>query len=497
MVVGASSDEHLWFVVEQPGPRQDRLVLRHHARAMDGPYYGAGMPLTQMPAAMAAWGSQLWLVFAPQRREERRRETFTVQVDRNPALGSYYFTPHDRLRVVESLPGLGKLAGFVGTADGPVALLQPTQRAEAGVRTGDAQAEVEPLLTEARLLQLRGGRWTDLPLPQGFRAGRNCRLGAGGAQGQILVILTDDRMGPDVDVYWRDEAGAWDSQPATIDLPRVDEVTRVGVNIALLTQSRAGQDRVEVAYLRPRLLLSLGGFTTSAGRWVGLGLRDGLRVIEQRGRGELTMRRIDAATGQVGLPQAMTTQPLMTARLLHRPILFALAVTGVLFLLLIRPDPKTSAVKLPAELVVQPPLGRLLAVGVDLLIGAAAAVLLLGCRFADVLQYPLWTPDLADAAPCLTMIGVTVAHSTLSELIWSRTAGKALVGARVAARDGSRPTSAAIAWRNSFKALVLVIPVLAVFALMNPNLQGLGDLVARTVVVRRAPGPNPPDLKDR
>jgi len=64
--------------------------------------------------------------------------------------------------------------------------------------------------------------------------------------------------------------------------------------------------------------------------------------------------------------------------------------------------------------------------------------------------------------------------------------GKMLVGARVVMVDGARPASRAILVRNLFKALVLLIPVLAVVALLNPHGQGLGDLMARTVVVRPA-----------
>ena len=97
---------------------------------------------------------------------------------------------------------------------------------------------------------------------------------------------------------------------------------------------------------------------------------------------------------------------------------------------------------------------------------------------------PLWTTDLADCVPSMLAITLTVAHCTVSELLTMRTLGKLLVSARVVAVDGSRPRPGAILVRNLFKGLVLVIPVLAVIAMLNPHLQGLGDAVARTVVVR-------------
>ncbi len=74
-------------------------------------------------------------------------------------------------------------------------------------------------------------------------------------------------------------------------------------------------------------------------------------------------------------------------------------------------------------------------------------------------------------------------HGTITELATGRSLGKAFVGARVVTITGVRPSAATILFRNAFKLLVLLIPVLAVFALLNPNVQGLGDSVARTLVV--------------
>ncbi len=132
-LLGASSDAHLWFVERGAGP-DGQVLLRHHAMEMDGPYYTKGLPLAQTPSALAAWANHVWIVFPPKSDQQpARRETFTVQVDRDPAFGGYFFLPHDRLGVVASLPGQGKLVGFVGTADGPVALLLATQRTGARV----------------------------------------------------------------------------------------------------------------------------------------------------------------------------------------------------------------------------------------------------------------------------------------------------------------------------------------------------------------------------
>jgi uncharacterized RDD family membrane protein YckC len=80
-----------------------------------------------------------------------------------------------------------------------------------------------------------------------------------------------------------------------------------------------------------------------------------------------------------------------------------------------------------------------------------------------------------------------VLHSTLSELAWGRTVGKAMVGGRVIALSGGPPRPKQVLVRNLFKALALAVPPLALLVLLNPNRQRLGDLVAGTVVVADEP----------
>ena len=185
----------------------------------------------------------------------------------------------------------------------------------------------------------------------------------------------------------------------------------------------------------------------------------------------------------------MSYQPLMTSRILHRPLLIAVAVTALMVVLLVRPDPDRATVSLRPNQVVLRPWSRVVAVSVDGAVAAVVTILVLGCRPQDLIYLPLWTTDLAESVPFLVMLGFTVAHSTVTELGTGRTLGKALVGARVVATDGSRPAARAILIRNMFKLLVLLIPVLAVVGLLNPHVQGLGDSLAGTVVVR--------SLKDR
>ncbi len=489
----ASSDEHLWFVVETERP-EPRIELRHHTPQMDGPFYSQGLPLSRMPQAMAAWDNQLWLIYGPKRsKTSLRREVFTVQVERNPALGIYFHHPHDRLRAMTSLDSPGVLSDFVGTAQGPVALLRPSQRASAGVRSRDAAGAIEPLLEGPRLLKLHGPDWVELELPPDFAAPSTSRLGVAGPGGRVLVLLdpAPARAGH-ATVWWRDGEGPWSRSDIPVGLPGLRKTARVGGSLALvLDGARPGS--VDIGYLRPTQLLPLAELTTPDGRWSVVGVRDGLRLLEEDASGRVTIRAIDPLSGALGRRQDLTRHKPPTGRLLHRPLLFAVAITALMVVLLFKPNPKTEAVALPPDVAVCSPMTRLVAVAIDLVVGAVVTLIVLRCPLTDLLQMPMWTADLTESMAFLLMVGVTALHSTIAEVVSGRTLGKAFVGARVVTITGARPPAITILFRNTFKLLVLLIPVLALFALLNPNVQGLGDSVARTVVVRATDT----DSKDR
>ncbi len=94
---------------------------------------------------------------------------------------------------------------------------------------------------------------------------------------------------------------------------------------------------------------------------------------------------------------------------------------------------------------------------------------------------------------CLA-VGLFVLHTGLSELLTGQTLGKKALGCRVVAEDGSDPDLWQVLARNAVKGLEVLAWPLLLFVLLNPARQRLGDLVARTLVVRPAPPStgNPP-----
>jgi uncharacterized RDD family membrane protein YckC len=165
------------------------------------------------------------------------------------------------------------------------------------------------------------------------------------------------------------------------------------------------------------------------------------------------------------------------------PLLLAITILVLAVVLRYRPGARPP-VSLPGDLVPLPATVRLAAVAIDLIPGGAVAMVLLSCRVVELFGLPFMAMTFEASLPYLVMISVTILHSVVGELCWGLTMGKAMVGAKLYPADGRPLEAGRIVLRNLLKLLILLVPPLAMLALMDPNLQGLNDLVGRTVVVR-------------
>jgi len=94
------------------------------------------------------------------------------------------------------------------------------------------------------------------------------------------------------------------------------------------------------------------------------------------------------------------------------------------------------------------------------------------------------------------LIGLTVVHTTVTELVTGRSAGKALMGTRLTDLDGAPPTAGRVLLRGMLKPFDLIAYLLLVLPVINPGRQRLADLIAGTLVVRPVADPDAPK-KDR
>lgn len=484
LMPGASSDDHMWFVAPADDGSAEARILYQYARDTDGPFYGPRRELPWTPLGVASWGSRVWMLFPAQEAPELR--VSSLAVERNPAFGGYSLVPNDWLTTEPGLPTGGRVGGFVGTPDGVVALLIPAQWTSAGVTADPDSTAAEPVLEEPRLMRLRGWEWIDLDLPQDFTPGDVCHLSTLGPDGRQLLILAQTPDEPSMTRAFRSGDDGWTHTDLPVSIREITTLTRVGSQVVLGLQS-ADSNSIRLAYLRPNTLLEFAEIAEPPGAWTLRSFVDRLVLIEREAGGVLAIQRINPVDGTAGKRRAMERQKVFPIRALHLPFLMAVAIVALLGVLLFKPKPDATPINLPAKLAPLAPTQRGLALAIDLAIGAALTLVILGCPIAALWRLPLWTADVVDALPHLLMIALTLVHSTVFELLARRTIGKRVVGGLVVSIDGGRPGACAILIRNGIKAIVLLIPVLAVFAILNHHLQGLGDLIARTVVAAPRP----------
>lgn len=476
----ATSDEHLWLVRPPVsyGRDGDQPRLLHHAMDMAGPYFSRGPVLSRMPEAIAAHGDRVWVVFPPEEvAGEMRRRVHTVRMMRDPAMGMYQ---PDRLALSEVLPGWGRLAGFAAGEGGPMALLVPLDHETLDVRRDGRQATHQQ--RSSQLWQLRNERWLEVSLPEQMQLRERDAVEmvfSGEDRSQLNMLIVKHATGH-MTLAQRNHEGQWSQSDVVMDAGLVRSLTSTGERLAVVTTS---ESKIALAYVRPSLLLSLVELDTLPGRWCIGGMRDGFRLIRQISSGELAMQRIDGITGSMSELEVMSDQPLPAARLWHTGLMLAVSVVAVLIVLLVRPGTR-GAVQLPKHTAVVPAIPRLVALLIDLLPGGVLAVLILRVPPAELLRIPMLAETIEQAGPHLLMLGFTFLHCTLVELLTGTTLGKMLIGAGVASADGSQPTVGQVLIRNAVKLMVLIVPPLAIFALLNPYMQGFNDMAARTVVLR-------------
>jgi uncharacterized RDD family membrane protein YckC len=479
-IVAAADGHHLWFV--QPAAKQGQgFELCHHSTTLDGPYIATLSPLPGKPEAMAASGDRLWLVFPPRDGSlQSPREVFTLQAQFNPAFDAFYAVPAGRLDMVQSLPGEGRLASFIATADGPMALLLPSPR---------APISVKPSNDYPRVLRLSNNQWIDLALPADIDPTHSMLLTCTGAAGRVVVLLaaTDGRQ---IHRYDMLDTGHWSASTLALDLRRVLAATRAHWQVVAAIDARA-EGEIKIDYLRSDRFLPLSRLPRPAGSFALLGLNDSAAILENIGERSFTLRTIDPVTGTVAQPQRLIEQPVTATRMWQVGLIVATVGTGILLLFMVKPLIAPDS-PLPRGVVLLPATRRLFALLIDLAPGALAAIVLLQCSPAELVRAPVLTFDFDHFGANLLMVLVTAAHSAVSEAWWSTTLGKHLVGGKIESLSQLPPPVWRVIVRNLVKMVVLVAPPLGLVVVLNPHMQGLQDIAGRTIVVVRSADQNGP-----
>ncbi|MBI1373704.1 MAG: hypothetical protein GC159_13320 [Phycisphaera sp.] len=499
------SASHLWITLRKP---DGAFLLLHRTNETPDDVIYRALQAQGNPIAMAAYGSDLYVVFNDN----------TVQVIRPYATPMMGPSPVEFTQL-RPLPKQAELIDIIADRTGPIVLLRmtggdasgdaadKTTDKASGESTPDAPAERADGL---RLLSLGGYEWTpialppELPpdLPTDTRRLRLVRFSDNLGATEFGVL--DAPKGADAALYrYRD--AKW-SAAETYPMKLGDDAAAVaGANSLFVVQrDRTDRARLTVSVLRSGRVTPLRSIASlePADAWRAVWHEGKLTTIIARVSGDVDWVRQDAQdTGaEAATPVKLgVDQP---APIEYSPVMLVVIICVVLgtFILLAgakrAPDAVTPALPRHTELAGP---HRAFAFAVDVAVPMLLSMYLFDIRNPlDVFERWVVNPtEWEDVYPGLTAIGVLIVHTTIGELLTGTSIGKAIFRCRVVDYAGKRPRVWQVLIRNLFKALELIPPfILLVMPLLSENQQRLGDMLGRTVVVRRLPGEADDDEAD-
>jgi uncharacterized RDD family membrane protein YckC len=211
--------------------------------------------------------------------------------------------------------------------------------------------------------------------------------------------------------------------------------------------------------------------------------------------------RIDAPPTEV---TASVAEVLSGRRAAGRELAWLQAVTLVVLVLLLlalfvlRRGAMVAVLTLPADCALAFAVQRLGGFVIDLIPFAAVAAVVVGVDWPTALrELAGWAFGSGAAGGKLpgssTLLwwgascGTYTVYSLVMELLTRRTVGKTLIGTRVLSEAASKPQPWQIVVRNALRCIELMPPfwVLGFVVVLSRNRQRVGDIFARTIVVRR------------
>ena len=478
---GAASGHHLWFATADP-ERPRRSLIHHVATDRETPAVRVAAVLDGEVEAIAAWEDRAWIVLAPRAGTRPRREVVTLSTARNPASGLDYSWPREGPTLLPSLPGDSKLVDFAADAAGPIALFWPPEWRSNRVRRASSGGES----AGPRVLRLgRGQAWQDVEgVPTGFAFER---FAPSGNPARSMALLAPDPESPGTTAVVALPGDPPVAEAASIRRWRIQAgaiVAATSLEHAELIVVRRSFGSIDLDYPRARGVLALAQLEAPRGPWFVAATLDGIRFLEEAD-GAFRMRSIDPIDGAVGPTEELGPPTFGSGAWMHLPILGALAISAVLALVLFRPLAEREPPTIPEGFEPFPWPKRVAALAIDLVPGIAVGMAVFGVSLREFSLLPAWSLEAEATAPSALAIAVTFLWGIAWESIAGRTPGKMLFGGRIRSVDEGRVGFGRVLVRNLFKAVLLAAPILAIFTVLNPLGQGIGEVLSRTLVLGR------------
>lgn len=330
-----------------------------------------------------------------------------------------------------------------------------------------------------------------------------------GGRGWLVMARPADALptliaatGDDAVHLFRPAEASWTMQPVTLDDIGDADLTVLSLHgRLLLARVRSSAELIEAAVWvvgpeQAHALPLLKIEKPASPLWSVAVMEQTVALLSLDAARRVVMTRTDITGSEPTVPMSMSLeQPPAFANDPDR--LLIVCVLGLSTLLMVsiwRRDPSWNKLNLPEALVLADLPRRIIAGALDIGPCVVLAAVATGTPLdAMHTHWPGLSGSWERLTPGAIAIALVVFHCTLSELFTGSTLGKGLMGLRVATMAGDPPDVVRILLRNLLKVMDLVAwYILPVLAIVGPHHQRLGDLVARTIVVRDRDEPEEP-----
>lgn len=420
---------------------------------------------------------------------------------------------------------------------------------QGGGATAEADADVDAQASDAvelpayRLIHVERGKWLVSLLPKDFSPPRAVRLVVRSGDDRPTLLLDQDteqgsrlvrcnpvKLAEQGDVA--DEAGAskasqaplWAWQTTDLALPPGQRWSAGLIREQLVVgiERPRARDRVvvDVSRLRGRKAYAIGEGTLPAGegaQWTMFPKQDDLALMTapavlapEAKAASAHLPALALLDGQaffesgVGKAELVPLTEREPSALEGHADLFVQVLAFItamcMMMVFYRRVPQHGQLNLPDDLVLAS-LGRRTMAGlIDLAPGFFVASLVYEVSAGQILL-EAWPGNGVEKAfvamrPGLVVIGVTLLHAAVCELVFARSLGKMMMGLSVVDMNGKRASPTRCLFRALSRAFELFAPLMILVAVISPARQRLGDILAKTTVVMPKPEPSPFDLDD-
>lgn len=457
----AGDGEHVWFLVpsEQEIGQWDLCLGARRSGSLS---YRVVRRLVERPVAIGAWSSTVWMLLPSSHVDAETWEVYQLRAVHQPSLGVDLVEPREGLGPLPPLTGFEAVDRLVGTSLGPVVI---------GSQDGARIAS-----------RLVAGRWEPLALPEHSEGDQVVgAIGCCGPGGLTIAM----EIGGGILCWGRSDAEAWVERSVPMQGTAVD-LLDVDGHPVLASIDHAGG--ISLHYVQDDQPVPLASLEPPGGSWSLTGVTGGVLLLSYDD-GRFAAAVIDAPGGVVRPLEVEPPVSLVASSIWSIAVAVGLACMVVMIIVLARGGDLANST-IPEGYVPMQPMTRLLALAIDLIPGLIVFYLFLDGATRDLVRVPMMSLGTDEVASYAWMVLVTIVWCLCWEYATGASPGKWLCGGRVRSTTDSPPGVRQLLIRNLVKGLVLLVPPLAVLTLLHPNQQGLGDLLARTVVVRPVAGPS-------